>query len=81
MNVMTAFMGKNLCRKKWLLQRLAKARLAYHLREWDKSEREFRALDEIGYSSVARVFLERIQIYRSSPLPEDWDGVYTMVEK
>jgi len=51
----------------------------YRRREWADAERCFRqALGAHPGDGPSRIYLDRCGIYRDTPPPEDWDGVWTM---
>jgi len=54
----------------------------YRARDWDGAEQAFTAcLGLAPDDGPSRVFLERIQMFRASPPPGDWDGVWVAVGK
>jgi len=51
----------------------------YRRREWADAERCFRqALGANPGDGPSRIYLDRCGIYRDTPPPDDWDGVWTM---
>jgi class 3 adenylate cyclase/CHASE3 domain sensor protein len=49
----------------------------YRKRDWDGAERAFKeCLNLLPEDGPSQVFLERIQAFRESPPPDDWDGVW-----
>ena len=51
----------------------------YRRREWEAAERCFRqALAANPGDGPSRIYLDRCGIYRHTPPPTDWDGVWTM---
>lgn len=64
------------------LQHYHDALNAYTQQQWDNAENAFKQLqastpDRIIYQH----YLDRIQTYRTTPPPSDWDGVYTHTSK
>ncbi|MCP4042301.1 MAG: GAF domain-containing protein [Gammaproteobacteria bacterium] len=54
----------------------------YRNREWKSAIRSFQgALDHHSNDSPSRLYLDRCTHYLDSPPPEDWGGVWTMMEK
>ncbi|MCM2290424.1 MAG: GAF domain-containing protein [Sulfuritalea sp.] len=53
--------------------------LRYRLRDWIAAERAFAAaLAANPHDSPSRIYLERCRIYRHTPPPASWDGVWTV---
>jgi len=54
----------------------------YRSRDWDMAELQLLQLMKANPSRLLyKIFLERIDIYRKSPPPEDWDGAYRFETK
>ena len=54
----------------------------YRNRDWDGAEQAFNeCLNLAPEDGPSRVFLERIQAFRETPPPADWDGVWVAVGK
>ncbi len=54
----------------------------YRQRDWVGAERCFRkVLLGNPQDNPSKIYLERCQIYRNTPPPEGWDGVWTMTSK
>lgn len=54
----------------------------YRQRDWVSAERCFgQALAGNPQDNPSRIYLERCQIYRNTPPPTEWDGVWTMLSK
>ena len=54
----------------------------YRSRDWDMAELQLLQLMKANPSRpLYKIFLERIDIYRKSPPPEDWDGAYRFETK
>jgi adenylate cyclase len=64
-------------RKKELAQ-FQKGLELYRQRKWAEALEIFTSLDQ---DPVAKVYLERCELYRSSPPPDDWDGVWELTKK
>ncbi len=54
---------------------------AYRAQKWDRAEAAFTACASKYGDSAAAAFLKRVKLFRASPPPADWDGVFTMVVK
>ena len=55
---------------------------AYRNQNWDEAERLFReTLDIQPGDGPARLLLERTEMFRITPPPEEWDGSFVMKEK
>ena len=55
---------------------------SYRAREWDRAARHFgMALEACADDHPARLFLDRIEYYRSSAPDQAWDGVWSLTEK
>lgn len=59
---------------------------AYKAQEWDAAEAAYRAagalkMDALDPEGLAGVFIDRINEFRASPPPADWDGVYVATSK
>ena len=54
----------------------------YHNKNWDEAENKLKALLENEPETLLyKVYLERIETLRDTPLPEDWDGSFTHTSK
>ncbi len=54
----------------------------YHNQQWDEAEARLQALLENEPECLLyKVYLERIETLRDTPLPEDWDGAFTHTTK
>ncbi len=53
----------------------------YRERKWDTAARFFGALAEKLDDGASRVFLRRIEVFRASPPPDGWDGVFALTVK
>jgi adenylate cyclase len=54
----------------------------YRERKWDEAIAAFnRALAESPDDGPCRLYIERSEVYRATPPPEDWDGVFIMKSK
>jgi adenylate cyclase len=55
---------------------------AYRKQDWDAAESAFReGLEAVANDPPSKVFLERIESFRKSPLTADWDGVWVATHK
>ena len=55
---------------------------AYRRQAWTEASAFFsRALEVHPADGAARTMLERCRIYRQTPLPSDWDGVFSVLTK
>jgi adenylate cyclase len=55
---------------------------AYRRHDWEAAEACFnRALQANPADAAARTMIDRCRIFRQSPPPEDWDGVFEMLRK
>ena len=69
-------------RRSRLLSRFAKGLRAYRQGDWLTASQHFKAAVEIdGEDKPSRIFLQRSKIYGTEPLPDDWDGVWTLYDK
>ena len=59
-------------------EKLAKAIAAYRAQRWDEAESLFRSMPE---TKISKLYLERIEHFRTSPPPADWDGVFVFTTK
>ncbi len=55
---------------------------AYKQRKWDEAMQAFeKALKIDPDDGPSNVYLERAKLYRETPPPDDWDGVFIMTTK
>jgi adenylate cyclase len=55
---------------------------AYRDKQWDEAITHFERVKELkDQDAPADLYIERCEIYRRTPPPSDWDGVYTMTTK
>lgn len=55
---------------------------AYYAQHWDIAYAEMQALAAAHPNDmVYRMYVERIALYKAHPVPSDWDGSYTHIEK
>ena len=55
---------------------------AYKARDWDRAIEAFKkALEVDPKDGPSRLYLERCEVYKETPPPDDWDGVFTMTTK
>lgn len=55
---------------------------AYRSRDWTAAESKFREADRIAAGDPpSKVFLARLDRFRASPPPKEWNGVFTLTEK
>ena len=59
-------------------EQLAKAIAAYRGQRWDEAENLFHAMTP---TKISKLYLERIEHFRSNPPPADWDGVFVFTTK
>ena len=65
-----------------ILARYEAALALYREASWDAAEAELQALAELEPNRlIYRIYLDRIDQYRQSPPPADWDGVFTHTSK
>ncbi len=56
--------------------------IRYRRRDWAGAERNFRdAVAANPLDGPSKIYLERCQIYRNTPPPAEWDGVWSMQNK
>ncbi len=68
--------------QKQLVDAFEQGLAAYRKQDWDAAEAAFRsALALAPDDPPSQVFLERIGVFRSSPPPADWDGVWVATSK
>lgn len=48
---------------------------AYEARDWDKTEV---LLQKQGDDMLAQIYLDRVRLFKKSPPPEGWDGVFEL---
>jgi adenylate cyclase len=60
------------------LEQFRKGLELYRQKKWTEAVEVFRGLE---HDPVAKVYLERCELYRSSPPPDDWDGVWELTKK
>ena len=54
----------------------------YHAREWEKAEQAFRrALVAQPDDRPSLLHLQRIEVFKQTPPPENWDGVFVFKSK
>ena len=53
----------------------------YRRQQWPEAQKAFRFLSERYKDEASEVFLRRIELFRRSPLKEDWDGVFDLTVK
>jgi adenylate cyclase len=54
---------------------------AYRARHWVKAGKAFTVLRDKMSDAPSAVFLQRIEVFKASPPPEGWDGVFAMTVK
>jgi adenylate cyclase len=65
-----------------LREMFAEGLTAYRARDWQTAERRFSdCLARRADDGPSRVFRQRIELLRSSPPPDDWDGVWRLTKK
>jgi adenylate cyclase len=60
------------------LEKFERGRRAFEMREWGAAAALFSSLEGDG---AARLFLERCRIFKESPPPAGWDGVFDLKQK
>jgi len=60
------------------LEKFRKGLELYRQKKWTEARRVFRGLEQ---DPVAKVYVERCDLYLSSPPPDDWDGVWELTKK
>lgn len=76
---MTSDLNRALCAK---VDRYAEGFAAYRSRDFAQAQACFeKVLAEDPDDGLAKVYCDRIKLYRVSPPPVDWDGVYTLESK
>ncbi|MCF8150944.1 MAG: GAF domain-containing protein [Burkholderiaceae bacterium] len=56
--------------------------IRYRARDWSGAERAFqKMLDVSPEDGPSKIYIERCRIYRETPPPENWDGVWAMDDK
>ncbi|EDY85899.1 adenylate/guanylate cyclase [gamma proteobacterium HTCC5015] len=66
------------------VRRFNKALELYRSQRWDQAEQEIFSLAQSTNTKdrkVYQIYLERIQLFRKEPPPENWDGVFTHTSK
>jgi adenylate cyclase len=59
------------------VQQYSAARVAYLAREWEKAAEQLAALRAVdGFGALCEIYLERIALYKTTALPDDWCGVW-----
>jgi len=53
----------------------------YRRQQWPEAQKAFRFLSERYKDEASEVFLRRIELFRRSPPPADWDGVFNLTVK
>jgi adenylate cyclase len=65
-----------------LRERSERGLAAYRNRDWDRAQADFAACLEIDPGDApSKLFLARLQYLRDHPPAENWDGVWSLVEK
>ncbi len=65
-----------------LVERFATGLASYRAQDWDGAEAAFRACLALSASDLpSEAFLARIQAFRQTPPPADWDGVWVALGK
>ncbi|MBL8967048.1 MAG: adenylate/guanylate cyclase domain-containing protein [Spirochaetaceae bacterium] len=54
---------------------------AYRAKSWAKAEKAFGALVKEFNDETSAIFLRRVELFKASPPPADWDGVFAMKVK
>ena len=63
------------------LERYHQALELYRQQQWAQAESLFLSLQQEADQLLYRIYLQRIERYRQTPPPADWDGVFTYQEK
>ncbi len=53
----------------------------YRKRRWETAEQRFAFLKEKYRDGASEVFLRRVELFKSNPPPQDWDGVFNLMVK
>jgi hypothetical protein len=53
----------------------------YRAKSWDKAEKLFSRLSKELHDEASETFLARIALWRLTPPPAEWDGVFTATAK
>ncbi len=68
--------------QKALAEEFSLALAEYRKRNWERAFQSFQSiLVKNPNDGPAKLYLERCQVLRENPLPEDWDGVFTLTTK
>ncbi|MDR3247272.1 MAG: adenylate/guanylate cyclase domain-containing response regulator, partial [Treponema sp.] len=71
------FAGDAAVGQRTMVELFHEALALFEKREWQAAEAGFqKVLDQTSGDPPSRVYLERCSLYRTSPPPEDWDGVF-----
>ncbi len=54
---------------------------AYRAKSWAKAEKAFGALAKEFNDETSAIFLRRVELFKASPPPADWDGVFALKVK
>lgn len=65
-----------------LRSRFAEGLAAYRAKRWDEARRAFEAaLKAVADDGPAKTFLSRIEVFATTPPPDDWDGAWHLERK
>jgi len=53
----------------------------YRNRDWERAANFFKEILKLKEDNPSKIFLKRLELYKVSPPPEDWDGTYNLTEK
>jgi len=53
----------------------------YRNRDWERATNFFKEIIKLEDDNPSKIFLERLELYKINPPPEDWDGAYNLTEK
>lgn len=53
----------------------------YRNRDWERATNFFKEITKLKEDNPSKIFLKRLELYKVSPPPEDWDGTYNLTEK
>ncbi len=64
-----------------LKERFEAGLAAYRMQSWAAAHKIFSTLIKTHHDATSAVFLQRVELFKVSPPPKDWDGVFNLTVK